>query len=57
MRINIEWMAPWVYGRPFGRWIWHTYRSRGEGGVWIAGLFIHWTRNATTNGIGFSLML
>jgi len=74
MRLNIEWMAPWRYGRTTGRrgdnngwtflyrvgfrpWFFHTYRATGAAGIWVLGLFVHVTRNASTHGIGFSVML
>lgn len=57
MRLNIEWMAPWRHGGPWRAWVWHTYRQEGAGGIWLLGLFVHWTRKATTHGIGLSVLL
>ncbi len=67
MRLNIEWMAPWRYGWPISGaswdwrilrpWFWHTYRGKGAAGIWVLGLFVHVTRNASTHGFGFSVML
>ncbi len=57
MRLNIEWMAPWRYGKPFKNYLFHTIKHEGCRGLWICGLIIKLHNNATTHGVGFAIML
>ena len=57
MRLNIEWMAPWRHGGPWRAYIFHTIKHSGCRGIWVVGLIVTAHTDATTHGIGISLML
>ena len=64
MRINIDWMAPWVHGRPLKRWVWHWWYV-GNGmisgganmGIRLLGLSVQISTDALLSGITVSLHL
>lgn len=62
MRLNIEWVAPWLRGKPLRSWLWHTWRSpkgiiqgKPSWGVVVLGLHIMLTRDSKWSGIGISI--
>ena len=57
MRLNIEWMAPWRYGKPCKNWFFHTIKYDGCRGIWIIGFCITLHNNAVTHGISIGIML
>jgi len=64
MRINIDWMAPWVHGRPLDGWAWHWWYI-GEGmisggvnmGVRVLGFGVQFSTDAILSGVTVSLHL
>jgi len=62
MRLNLEWVAPWLHGKPIRTWVWHHHGSRcgiiqggWDAGCVIIGLHIHLTTDSKWSGIGFSI--
>lgn len=62
MRLNIDWVAPWMYGRPRGGWWFHRWHSdKGiisggkDWGIRFMGLSLHFTTDALWSGISFSI--
>ena len=62
MRINIDWTAPWVHGKPLRGWVWHRWyqekgciRGKRSMGVRLLGLHIMWTTDAVWSGVSFSI--
>ena len=64
MRLGVEWIAPWIHGKPIKTWIWHKWKNNDgpiQGG-WsvgcnLLGFFFCLTTDAVWSGIGLSINL
>jgi len=59
MRLNIEWIAPWRFGKPIKNWLFRVHGKTTYDltawGIWILGFYVHWTSQATRHGFGFNV--
>ncbi len=58
-RVNFEWVAPWLHGKPISTWMFHKYSRRSKvtpnvKGFVILGLHISLSR-PQWGGVGFSI--
>ena len=59
MRLNIEWMAPWRFGKPIKNWLFRRHGRTGMTvfGIWLLGFYVSFSDRAATHGIGVSIMV
>lgn len=62
MRLNIEWVAPWLHGKPIRTWLWHIWaqpvgpiQGLWSGGFTLFGLHTQLTRDSLWSGVGLSI--
>ena len=64
MRLNIEFVTPWLHGKPIKTWIWHKWgyrdgpiRNSWAVGFTLMGFFVSLSNDCIWTGIGLSLHL
>jgi hypothetical protein len=65
MRLNIEWVAPWLHGKPIKSWFWHSWyipkgkygKNRSEVGFKLFGFHVELNFSALWSGIGIGISL
>ena len=62
MRINIEWVAPWMHGKPIKTWVFHTHyekkgiiRNKSSFTIVLLGFWLSFSNDALWAGISFSI--
>ena len=64
MRLNIEWIAPWIIGKPYRYWLIHWWynkkgliRNKSSFGFTLIGFYVSVSKDALWSGFSISINL